>query len=145
MHSIEGETVNNPQDYVRRAEECCANFSDARSAAEKQAWLTIAESWLILARNKCDLPLQGLAQSVVESGRETRASERRFIPELTTETAQEVTPTAVAEGGPQTFPASGADLPIPLSVRANSLRSWTTRPDAPDASTLRATSKFHPA
>ena len=142
---LRDKTVNNAQDYVGRAEECCANFSEARSAAEKQVWLTIAESWLILARNNRDLPLQGLAQSVVESGRENRAGERRIIPELTTETAREVATKTVAESVPQTFPEPGVDLPIPLSVRANSLRSWATRPDTPETPTLHATTKFHPA
>lgn len=133
--------MSNYQHYVGRAEECCANFSDARSAAEKQVWLSIAESWLILARHASDLPLQGLAQSVVESGRESRAGERRTI---TTETTPEVITKSLAESDAQKLSDSGADLPFPLPLHANSLRSWATRSDPPDSLRMNVATKIHP-
>jgi hypothetical protein len=133
--------VSNHQHYVGRAEECCANFSDARSAAEKQVWLSIAESWLMLARHTSDLPLQGLAQSVVQSGRENRAGER---PTITTETAPEVITKTLAESDAQKLSDSGADLPFPIPLHANSLRSWATRSNSPDSARTNVAAKLHP-
>jgi hypothetical protein len=137
-------TVSNHDYYVRRAEECCTNFSDARSAAEKQVWLTIAESWLIMARNKSDVPLQGLAQGVLESGRENRAWDRRVVQEVTTEAAQEVANMIRAKSDPKTSSVSEADPPSPLLLRGNSLRSWMTRSDTSDNTTLHAAVKIQP-
>ena len=65
--------VDKSSDFHKRAQECCHNFAEARTTAEKQCWLTIAENWLILMR-AMEPPLQGLAQTFVDAGRESRCS-----------------------------------------------------------------------
>jgi hypothetical protein len=47
-----------PHHYEVRAEECCCYAITARSISEKEAWLKIAEVWLVFARlhNEADLP-----------------------------------------------------------------------------------------
>ena len=61
-----------PHHYEVRAEECCCYAITARSISEKEAWLKIAEVWLIFARLNNEAALPRLAQRD-ESGPENRA------------------------------------------------------------------------
>jgi len=51
-----------PHHYEVRAEECCCYAITARSISEKEAWLKIAEVWLIFARLNNEAALPRLAQ-----------------------------------------------------------------------------------
>jgi hypothetical protein len=68
-------------DYTERAGECCRYVKDARSIAEKAVWLTIAENWLILARNQNEAALQTIASQIIECGKENRGEPPSINPE----------------------------------------------------------------
>jgi hypothetical protein len=78
-----------PHHYEVRAEECCCYAITARSISEKEAWLKIAEVWLVFARLNDEAALPRSAQrdeSASEnraktdaiSGSESSSIERRF-------------------------------------------------------------------
>ena len=62
-----------PHHYEVRAEECCCYAITARSISEKEAWLKIAEVWLVFARLNDEAALPRLAQRD-KSGPENRVN-----------------------------------------------------------------------
>jgi hypothetical protein len=64
--------VSDPHDYKARAEECCCYATGALTVAERELWLAIAGTWLILAQSTSEATLQNLAQRIIECGRESR-------------------------------------------------------------------------
>jgi hypothetical protein len=67
-----GQANSNTHGHEGRAEECCCYAISARSIAEKEAWLKLAEAWLTFARIANDEAQQAFNQRIVESAIENR-------------------------------------------------------------------------
>jgi hypothetical protein len=112
-----------PHHYEVRAEECCCYAITARSISEKEAWLKIAEVWLVFARLHNEAELPPLAQRA-EPGAENRVNTDTIAVGESSSIAPRFDAQGMLDAG---CPSEGKSRRSPLLARAFALHSAEQR------------------